>query len=134
MLWRLIALLFVSILISIATGCVSSQKEELVVTDFGVHALGNGMQLSVVDDNGLVFYSVSFGTAEPIIAAEQRASAYQKWMLLWDGSSLWFSSSDIGGVVWVKDENGAYHSTSFIDMDENLRDHIPSAISRFEKR
>ncbi|MDP5211196.1 hypothetical protein [Microbulbifer sp. 2205BS26-8] len=101
------------------------------ITEFGEYALNDRLQLKVENVSGIVKYHLVNNSGETLILSKVRASVYQRWVIVWDGDRLWFSSSDIGGVVWIKEKDGSYSSTEYY-KNSVLQKEIPQAIKEFE--
>lgn len=121
---------FIFLMLSVA-GCNHVVASEEAITEFGEYALDGGLQLKVENDVGIVKYHLFNNSSKTLVLSKDRASVYQRWVIVWDGSRLWFSSSDIGGVVWVKDKDGGYSSTEYY-KNGLLQKEAPQAIKEFD--
>ena len=71
----------------------------------------DSLRLEVSEANDLVRFAVYDRTGRHLFTSDRHASVYQQWALYLDRDRrVWDASSDIGGVVWVPDSTGRYHS------------------------
>lgn len=112
------------------SGCSASITLGEPITEFGEYSFASGVKIGVVDNRGIVKYTLVDDKGNKLIESTDRASIFQKWMLVWDGSRLWFSSSDIGSIVWIKGDNGKYISTEFY-QNSKLLGKAPDSIKQF---
>ncbi|MEW5250621.1 hypothetical protein [Microbulbifer discodermiae] len=124
-------LLFFVLFLLLVVGCNQVVASGKAITEFGEYALNDRLQLQVENVSGIVKYHLVNNSGETLIVSKDRASVYQRWVIVWDGDRLWFSSSDIGGVVWIKEKDGSYSSTEYY-KNSVLQKEIPQAIKEFE--
>ncbi|MBU2707724.1 hypothetical protein KCM76_17155 [Zooshikella marina] len=126
---RVVCGLFVILSMS---GCVERLQTGQPVTSLGEFEFESGLTLSVVDNEGIIDYSLIDESGNRVIKSNQRASIFQRWMIVWDGDILWFSSGDIGSVAWVK-VDGSFTSKD-INKIGDLKGNMPREIMEFIKR
>lgn len=110
-------------------GCNSYAPLGEAITKTGDHNYESGVKLSVIESYGLIEYQLKGKDDGVLIESKTRASMYQNWIIVWDGTYLWFSSSDIGSVVWVN-EGGKYISNKLMKKSQ-LRKKMPDDIKKF---
>ncbi|WP_444888784.1 hypothetical protein [Microbulbifer sp. JMSA008] len=124
-------ILFFIIFMQLVAGCKQVVASGKAITEFGEYALDSGLQLKVENVSGIVKYRLVNNGGETLILSKDRASVYQRWVIVWDGNRLWFSSSDIGGVVWIKKVDGGYSSTEYYKNSVLLKE-APQVIKEFD--
>jgi len=83
-----------------------------VITSAGTYvSRPDSLRLEVSDANDHVRVAVYDRRGRHLFTSDRHASVYQQWALYLDRDRrVWDASSDIGGVVWVPDSTGRYHS------------------------
>ena len=63
-----------------------------------------------IDEGKIVHYELQDNTGHVIFATKERASAFHRWAIFFDGQrgQIWFDSSDIGTSVATKAPDGNY--------------------------
>lgn len=91
-----------------------------------------------IQDKSIVVYTVTDSAGRKIITSTENFSDAQRWCLFWDSSDcLWVESSDMGGWVWQRGQDGAYLQTPVVDdpelyarMPEEVYRHMPTSIQK----
>lgn len=111
-------------------GCGNSVVNGEVINAFGTYEVNNKFTLDVRNEKGIVVYFLMDENNKIIIKSFDRASVYQGWIIVFDRESLWFASSDIGVVAWVKNDEGKYVQHEFNNI-QFIRKNAPNAIASF---
>ncbi len=114
----------------VLTACGSAAEIGQPLREMGVYNFPDGYALKIENNDGVIKYRLFDSRRTEVFASHNSASAYQGWMLVWDGNYLWFASSDIGGSVWGVDENGTFLERD-INASGSLRGAAPKAIIDF---
>lgn len=137
---------FVGTCLLIASSCNNENESVIVNWDGGlikkqgIYKLQD-QQYTIyveIDSNRILHYSVQDTTGIEIIRSVEHPSALQRWCLFWDhNENLWVESSDIGGFVWKKDDNGKYQQQPIVDdvelyrqMPQEIFDCLPTSIRK----
>lgn len=98
------------------------------ITRPGEYLFSSGERLSILvgADRIVVFRLYNKSGSEELHSIE-RASANQRWSIYWEAamSRLWFSSSDVGTSVWMKDHAGKYVQAWVADQKDVLKGEMP---------
>ena len=111
--------------------CTAGGYAVWTFNSFGAYRINEDMVLTISNNENLVAYKLESNKNGELLNERSRASVYQKWIIVWDGSVLWFSSSDIGGVFWIK-QNGEYMSVPLNEHKE-FDILVPEDITKFWK-
>ena len=110
--------------------CGEKNYNGQAIYDFGIYNLDHGNRLEAINDKGLVVYKLFNGKDEELVIHKSRASVYQRWVLIFKNEKLWFASSDVGNVVWMKNFNGLYIQHNLHQIEFELKK-IPLSIKNF---
>lgn len=71
----------------------------------------DSLQIKVLDAEGILSYAVYDLKGVKLFSSGQNASVYIMWALFLDKDRrIWEATSDVGGLVWIKDKQGLYRS------------------------